>query len=472
MPVRLGLRFVWVITSALLVLVVVALSFEGLRRAAEEKAASDELGGIQVKSRSVLIGMLTAESGQRGYLVTGERAYLAPYHDALQHIGAQLVALERAVRAHPMLAQQCAQVRPLVDARLDELARVIQLHDAGDKLQAVALMQSNLGLATMTRLREVLDRLRERAVAEGAGRDVAYQQAADVSKAVLATGSILAVLLALFFTLVLRRDVRKLELANMTIASQTGKLTAQAEYLARSNRDLDQFAYVASHDLKAPLRGIASLATWIEEDLAESGSAETKDHLRLLRGRVNRLEKLIDGILAYSRAGRLPGQTTRVEVGKLVRDTVDLLAPPAQFTVEVAPELPTMTTEATELGQVFSNLVGNAIKYGCKSDGAPCTIRVGGKKSDGVWTFFVADEGPGIAPEFHERIFGIFQTLAPRDKVESTGIGLAVVKRLVERRGGRAWVDSATGRGATFWFTWPERPEGERGQEEDLLRRA
>jgi PAS domain S-box-containing protein len=227
--------------------------------------------------------------------------------------------------------------------------------------------------------------------------------------------------------------------------------------LAETNAELDQFAYVASHDLKAPLRGIANLSQWIEEDLGDALAGESRENMALLRGRVHRLEALIDGILAYSRAGRARAEPERVAVGALLGETVGLLAPPPGVRVAIGEGMPTLEVERVPLQQVFLNLIGNAIKH---ARGGGAEVRVGAREEGPFWHFTVADDGPGIAPEYHERIWGIFQTLAARDDVEGTGIGLSVVRKVVETRGGRAWVESDEGRGATFHVLWPARPGG------------
>jgi signal transduction histidine kinase len=237
-------------------------------------------------------------------------------------------------------------------------------------------------------------------------------------------------------------------------AQQLVRLTNDLE---QSNRELDQFAYVASHDLKAPLRGIANLAEWIAEDLGERLSQESREHIRLLQGRVHRMEALIDGILAYSRAARVRTTPETVDTGALVREIIELLAPEGDTQIDVQPDMPTLRAERVPLQQIFMNLIGNAVKY-TRVERPDVRVTVGWRARREAYEFFVTDNGPGIAAEFHERIWGIFQTLQARDKVEGTGIGLAVVKRIVESRGGSVWVDSAPGQGATFRFTWPRLP--------------
>jgi PAS domain S-box-containing protein len=220
-------------------------------------------------------------------------------------------------------------------------------------------------------------------------------------------------------------------------------------------RELDQFAYVASHDLKAPLRGIANLAQWIQDDAGAALAGHSVEHLRLLQGRVHRMEALIDGILAFSRAGRTLTTPETVDVGNIIREVVELLSPPAGLRIEMPNRLPTLVAERVPLQQVLMNLIGNAVKFTApaRSDGV---VTITCEDAGDAFAFTIADNGPGIDPAYHERIWGMFQTLASRDSVEGTGIGLSLVKKIVESRGGRVELDSAPGKGAAFRFIWPK----------------
>jgi signal transduction histidine kinase len=226
-----------------------------------------------------------------------------------------------------------------------------------------------------------------------------------------------------------------------------------AQALERSNHELDSFAYAASHDLRAPLRGIANLSQWVEEDLLSTGllKDDTRDMLQLMRVRMHRMEGLIEGLLRYSRAGRGHAKAETVDTRQLVSDVVDLLSPAAGTSVTIAGALPTITTERLPLQQVFMNLIGNAIKHTNRPD---ARVEIASEAHGPFMQFSVRDNGPGIASEFHDRIWGIFQTLEARDNVEGAGIGLALVKKIVESQGGRVWVESEPGRGATFKFLW------------------
>jgi PAS domain S-box-containing protein len=240
------------------------------------------------------------------------------------------------------------------------------------------------------------------------------------------------------------------ELTRMnTILAQTTTL------LKKRNDELDQFAYVASHDLKAPLRAIASLSEWMEEDLADILPEENQQQMRLLRGRVRRMESLINGLLEYSRVGRTQTPSVMVNVTALLREVIDWLDPPQDFTIEVQPGMPTLMTKRVPLQQVFSNLIGNAIKHHSRSDGY---VKVSVNDLGQYYEFVISDDGPGIAPEYHNKIFYIFQTLEARDQKESTGIGLAIVKKIVEAEAGTISLESQVGGGSTFRFTWLKQP--------------
>ncbi len=224
--------------------------------------------------------------------------------------------------------------------------------------------------------------------------------------------------------------------------------------LQRSNKELDQFAYIASHDLKAPLRAIDNLAGWIAEDAAALLPPQSQEHFAKLKSRVRRMEKLLDDLLAYSRAGRHLHQPEWVDTEELVRDVTSLLAPPSGFVLDVPAPLPKVFSERVPLETVLRNLIGNAIKHHEQPHAASVTISAQGE--DGWIEFTIQDNGPGIEPQHHDRIFQVFQTLKPRDQVEGSGMGLAVVKKIIESRGGRIQVISQPGQGAAFCFTWPQ----------------
>lgn len=232
-------------------------------------------------------------------------------------------------------------------------------------------------------------------------------------------------------------------------------LAKTASKLEERNRELDQFAYIASHDLKAPLRAIANLSEWLEDDLQGQLPPENQQQLQLLRSRVYRMDALINGLLQYSRVGRTDQAIAPTDIRELVLEVVDSLDPPAAITIHMPPHLPTLPTRKLLLQQVFANLISNAIKHRDRPQG---NIHITAQDHGLSYEFAVTDDGPGIAPENHDRIFLIFQTLASRDQTENTGVGLSIVKKIIETEGGAIRVESQLGQGTTFRFTWPKQP--------------
>jgi len=220
-----------------------------------------------------------------------------------------------------------------------------------------------------------------------------------------------------------------------------------------ANQQLKDFAYIVSHDLKAPLRGIKTLVNWISTDYASVLDDEGKEHMSLLVARVDRMHNLIDGVLQYSRVGRIREEIVCVDLALLVPEVIDMIAPPDCIEIVMEDALPVVEFEKTRIMQVFQNLLTNAVKYMDKPHGI---INISCVEENNFWKFSIADNGPGIEKEHFERIFQMFQTLAPRDEVESTGIGLTIAKKIVEFYEGKIWVDSKPGCGSTFFFTLPK----------------
>jgi signal transduction histidine kinase len=223
------------------------------------------------------------------------------------------------------------------------------------------------------------------------------------------------------------------------------------------NKELKDFASIVSHDLKAPLRGIKSLANWILDDSSDKLGEQGHEQMNLLLGRVERMYRLIDGVLQYSIVGRTEEKPAQVNLGKFIPEIIDMLVPPKNITVTVESSMPVIEFEETQIMQLFQNLLGNAIKYMDKPQGR---IKVGHVEQDGFWKFSVSDNGPGIEEKHFERIFKMFQALAVSEQVEGTGVGLTVAKKIVELHGGKIWVESKVGEGSTFFFTLPKKEMG------------
>jgi len=239
------------------------------------------------------------------------------------------------------------------------------------------------------------------------------------------------------------RDVTDRYLAQRNQAALLRRVT-------QINEELTHFAYAVSHDLKAPLRGIKLVTEWLCADYGEKLDDEARQQFDLLTARVDRMHNLIDGILQYSRVGRIREKMVTVDLDELIAAVVDAIVPPEHIRIIIEDSLPEVECERTRITQVFQNLLSNAVKFMDKPKGE---IRIGCREDGDCWRFHVTDNGPGIEERHFDRIFRIFQTLAPRDEFESTGVGLTLVKKIVEMYGGRVWVESELGHGSTFFFT-------------------
>ncbi|HEY1024231.1 MAG TPA: ATP-binding protein [Sphingobacteriaceae bacterium] len=249
------------------------------------------------------------------------------------------------------------------------------------------------------------------------------------------------------------KDDQNDELTSLSVSlnSMSETLSKNIRELEKRNSELDQFGYVVSHDLKAPIRGIHNVIQWIEEDLHEELSGQMKKYFGIIRERIRRMEELITGLLDYARINREKPLKEPVDVNLLVKDLADLIVP-KEFDLRIE-TMPVLTTERIRLQQVFSNLMSNSVKY---TQASVPRIDITCREMKKVYEFSVADNGIGIAPEFHDKIFEVFQTLRDKNAKESTGIGLAIVKKIIDDQHCNISVSSDAGKGAAFVFTWPK----------------
>lgn len=242
-------------------------------------------------------------------------------------------------------------------------------------------------------------------------------------------------------------DVTQIKKINAALEEYTRKLE-------QANKELDHFAYVASHDLKAPLRGIDNIASWIEEDLEEALTPDIKSKLDLMRGRIHRLETLLKDILAFSRAGRQLSSPETFDCADLVDEVIEWIDVPETFTIKKTSEFPEIHTVKTVVEHIFLNLISNAIKHHDKQKGA---IKLSCEDQSDSYVFTVLDDGPGIPSEYHDHVFQIFKKLQSRDAVEGSGIGLSIVKKMIESIQGEIWIVSDPSKiGTSFHFTIPK----------------
>ena len=450
--------------------------------------SAEHLASIENELRGLNEALLNAETGQRGYLLTLDDNYLEPYNRGVTSISERLQHL-RGLLNDVETRKDLERMVPLIDGKLSELAQTIALSKQGQQQAALTLVRGNSGKQLMDEFSHISE----------ATMNLASQQRTDLRErllddfnkifAAIILGGVAAIVF-LFFTAMrtaqrLGQPVAALlqgiqamaegDLSHRVKAAANDEisqisnafndmsdhlLTATLERdavqkeLERSNADLDSFAYVASHDLRAPLRGIRNLAEWIAQDIQTTGSEDSRDNLRLLRKRVERLDSLLESLLTYSRVGRKVDAVEEVHTGRLIAEITDYLAAPDGFHITCGSKMPSFYTPKAPLEQVLRNLVNNAIKHHDRGQGQ---VVISAIEQGGFIEFRVEDDGPGIATEFHARIFQMFQTLKSRDQVEGSGMGLAIVKKAIEGLGGSIRIESnPPRRGSIFIFTWPQ----------------
>lgn len=435
--------------------------------------------------------LVDMETGFRGYLLTGREESLDPYYDGQRRLPELETELEATT---PATSPQRARLRQIgIDFRVwqDRVQDVVLANRAllrryprHTGLEGLPQSEDLRSLVYKRQMDKVRNNLRELLTHESNRRASLTEKLNDATTTTRNLSILLTVLGiglglvgALYITRLLTSRVKRqvewaerlaegnysarmedsvgdeLTALSSSLDRMADRMTTAIAQLEARNRELDQFAYIVSHDLKAPLRGIESVSRWIEEDMGADLPPHIQEFLQLMRRRVGRMENLISGILALSRIGRAAETQERVDVAALLADLIDDIAPPPGFRIILPKQLPVLFTNRTALGQVFSNLLSNAIKYHHHPDTGSATLTWRPTAQHHLFT--LTDDGPGIAPAYHERIFQIFQTLQERDSVESTGVGLAIVKKIVERHGGTVSVASDEGRGAAFSFTWP-----------------
>jgi len=443
------------------------------------------------------ISIRDAQSGVRNYLLLADTSYLATYRTNAALMQQEAETLHQLVQDDPVQHARADSMRQFVAYHRRELALYRTFAPSPPAAQSLQLRQQEplrREKATIGRLRQYEDEL----LRKRNRQQSLFQKLAPWA---ISVSAVLAVLIVLWLFKKITDELqandelrRQLTRTNLDIAQRIRAMehltrqVVQGDYkvkitdpgqqhdrlaslaallnqmtqaldtafgaLENRNKELDQFAYVASHDLKAPLRGLSTIVQWIEEELADELSPQLQTYLGQMKGRLARLDALINGLLAYARASRTERQLGLVDTAQLVREVAELVVPP-EFTLTLAPDLPTFEADRLGLQQVFTNLLSNAAKYYAGPAGQG-RIEVSAQDEGAHYAFRVQDNGPGIAPEHHQKIFLLFQTLRDRHTAESTGIGLSIVKKLIDDQQGSIRVESAPGQGAAFIFTWPK----------------
>lgn len=441
--------------------------------------------GVIRNSNMLHKNMIEMQSGFRGFLLTGQEVFLEQFYEGIKTV--PLLIAQQQSLISTMYQQQrldsivtihlkwVSYANSLISTKLDTLpeanAKYTELFET--KLRMEVGKKLNDKLKTVFRSFDNFEyQLRQE-------RKMALQNSVKNTNTITLVITIVSILLALLFgvyfiNMITRRisnmitlaeeisrgdfkiinDSKNDELNRLSIALNKMSLTLKKTFneLTKKNNELDQFAYVVSHDLKTPLRGINNIVSWLEEDHEEQISPEIKQNLDLITSRTARLENMINGLLEYAKVGKIQKGMETVDLLRLVHEIIDLVVP-KDYSVQIDGVMPFIETEKLHIEQVFSNLITNAVKYN-RNENPKIIIKARELKDS--YEFTVTDNGIGIQKEYFDKIFIIFHTLQEKDAFESTGVGLAIVKKIIDDYKGTIRVESEVGKGSSFIFTWPK----------------
>lgn len=402
------------------------------------------------KLKSTLTKLLSnlqdAETGQRGYLITQRNNYLEPYINATSNHPRIINKLLDLTKNNQEQKKNINHIEKLAQQKFNELNQTIELTKNKKYDEAKYIVNNDYGKDTMDKIRIIIHDMHQKQTNNLKQNQKKYLILQNLVW-------IVGIIVFFAFCIIAILIIRQLKISFKKLNDDQLELNKLNNQLLLSNQELDKFAYVASHDLKAPLRAIKSLSRWIEEDLKEIMQEESKENIGLLQNRIERMEALLDDLLAYARLGKQENRLTDVNSKLLVENIAfSFKSPDLDLNIKVDDSLPIFKANKIPLEQILRNLIDNAIKH---HDRSSINIEVKAEESAEYIKFSVKDDGPGIAPEYHEQIFEIFKTLKPRDEVEGSGMGLAIIKKMISMYSGKIHVESQTGiRGTNFIFYW------------------
>ena len=422
--------------------------------------------GVLAALEGIQIALNGAESSQRGYLITADPEYLKPYGDAVPKIHEHLANIATLTQDNPNQVRNLLTLAKSVNERLDSLAEGIGILENNGREAARDYVLKGRGFGQMRNVRDNLNQLvtEERTLLAERDRETQAGHASARRTTVLTTAVGLSMVLLAWY-LSLREVTQRKEMAQVLehrVRERTLELADANTSLRNSNRELEQFASVASHDLQEPLRKIEAFGDRLKMS-RESLNEQSRDYLDRILSSATRMRTLINDLLSFSRVATRAQPFKPVQLAVIAKEVVVDLEGRLQQTqgqVELG-ELPEFEADPTQMRQLFQNLIGNALKF--HREGVAPVVRVSAAQSDNSRdkvTLTVSDNGIGFEEQYLDRIFEVFQRLHGRNEFEGTGIGLAIVRKIVERHGGTITARSKPGEGATFIVTLPVKQSG------------
>ncbi len=441
--------------SALIILIGIgALSYRSQVRNEEDREWVTHTHLVVERLQVIRLDITQAETGQRGYILTGQERYLAFYRAAVDKLGPDIKALQDLTSDNPVQQENIKRLKPLIADRLEELAEGVEVRKQSGLLAGVdSVTRGNNGELWMEMIATQMDEMRHTEAELLSARLVAAAASTRKMKMLIAGGNALAIFILLVAAFVIHSETGKRDQADENLKQANKRLERQSAELSETNIELESFSYSVAHDLRAPLRHIAGYSSVLAQDYGPRLDTEGLRCLTTIVDSARRMGRLVDDLLALSQIGRKELAFQEMELGSLVARVVEELATESAGR-EVEWQIGELFRAECDPGlmkQVFTNLLSNAVKYTRRQEHA--VIQVGQSTQNGERVIFIRDNGVGFEMQYADKLFGVFQRLHKARDFEGTGVGLAIVQRIIRKHGGRIWAGAVVDQGATFFFT-------------------
>lgn len=444
-----------VLTALLTITLIAVVFFVSLERTQTHRAQTSQTKRIISDLDQTVWLLRDAQAGVRGFVISGQEDFLDAYSDALHQIENTILSLRNTIASEAQL-RELGRLQALIDETLGNLEHAVRLRrTAPDPAAAAAYISSGDSERAIHRVRTQVGLMEDQEKQWLTSRESGARLSAYYMQVLIVVGTLLIYLMIGAAFWLLNREIRQRQRADRALSHANATLQRRAEQLKTTNLELESFSYSISHDLRIPLRAVVGYARMLEEDHAERLDDEGRRLLQVIRDNGQRMGQLIDDLLAFSRLGRKEIAAVDIDMHELVEPLVaEVQRGERQAAVEfeIGPLAPARGDRAL-LQQVWVNLISNAVKY--SSGHAQPLIRISATAGPGENIYAVADNGVGFDMQYYDKLFGVFQRLHGADEFPGSGVGLAIVQRIVSRHGGRIWAEAQPDRGATFFFALP-----------------
>ena len=408
---------------------------------------------IQVHTRTTIIALkdnltyvLNAETGQRGFLITSDSAYFHQYEHALKDIAGSKKDLRELIKDNPDAAKDMDTLEQRIDRKLARLARLLSLKAAGEEKMIADMLRSGEGKYLTDNIRNVNNQMQQKEETLFETRRIATNKNIEEARTVFIVEGIFALGITIFLAMIIITELNRRTRTEKKILKYNQELELK-------NKEIEQFAYIASHDLQEPLRSITNFTRLLNKKI-ETADDETKKYAGFINGAATRMSNLIFDLLEYSRIGK-DVQQTMIDCDSMVKNVLkDLELTIKESNAEIHVDKLPVVKGYSHLKSLFQNLISNGVKF--VKPGERPVVHISCTDKGKEFVFSVKDNGIGIEKKYREKIFIIFQRLHNRTEYPGTGIGLSQCKKIVELHGGKIWIDSEPGKGSTFNFTIPK----------------